>query len=83
MNNGILEGRNADQGRSYSFECWRKKSFSGSNGDCVEVAVLKNGAYIGIRDSKATTLPYLRFRPDVWTTFVADIRGGHPPQIET
>jgi hypothetical protein len=79
MDNGLPEGRNVDRGRSYSSECWRKSSFSGSNGDCVEVTVLGNGAYLGIRDSKATTGPYLHFRPDAWISFVADIRSGHPP----
>ena len=31
-----------------------------SNGDCVEVAVLAD-AHVGVRDSKATDLPHLRF----------------------
>jgi hypothetical protein len=79
MNNSIPEERNANQGRPYPFGNWRKSSFSGSNGDCVEVAVLATSACVGIRDSKAIAGPYLRFRPNVWTTFVADIRCAHSP----
>jgi len=79
MNNSLPEGRHAGQGRSDPFERWRKSSFSGSNGDCIEVTVLKNDAYVGVRDSKATTGPYLRFHPDVWTNFVVDIRNVHSP----
>jgi hypothetical protein len=53
---------------------WRKSSFSMSTGDCVEVAVLAD-ANVGVRDSKATTLPCLRFHPLVWTAFLRHIRG--------
>jgi|HubBroStandDraft_1064217.scaffolds.fasta_scaffold265703_1 hypothetical protein len=53
---------------------WRKSSFSMSTGDCVEVAVLAC-AHVGVRDSKATALPHLRFRPSVWTAFLGEIRG--------
>ena len=53
---------------------WRKSSFSMSNGDCVEVAVLAD-ASVGVRDSKATALPHLRFRPSTWTAFLSQIRG--------
>jgi hypothetical protein len=47
---------------------WRKSSFS-MNGDCVEVALLAED-HVGVRDSKATAGPYLRFRPNVWTIFL-------------
>jgi Domain of unknown function (DUF397) len=53
---------------------WRKSSFSMSNGDCVEVAVLAD-ANVGVRDSKAPALPHLCFRPSVWTAFLGQIRG--------
>ena len=52
---------------------WRKSSFSGSNGDCIEVASLAGG-HVGVRDSKKTSGPCLLFSPDVWTAFVNDIR---------
>jgi Domain of unknown function (DUF397) len=53
---------------------WRKSSFSMSNGDCVEVAVLAD-ANVGVRDSKATALPHLCFHPSAWAAFLAQIRG--------
>jgi hypothetical protein len=53
---------------------WRKSSFSMSNGDCVEIAVLAD-ANVGVRDSKATALPHLRFHPSIWTAFLGEIRG--------
>jgi hypothetical protein len=53
---------------------WRKSSFSMSNGDCVEVAVLAD-AVVGVRDSKAAALPHLRFHPSAWTDFLGHIRG--------
>jgi Domain of unknown function (DUF397) len=52
---------------------WRKSSFSMSNGDCVEVALL--GDHVGVRDSHASAGPYLHFPSDVWTAFLQDIRG--------
>jgi hypothetical protein len=83
MSNSIPEERNQkNRGRSYPIGHWRKSSFSGSNGDCVEVAVLKTGAYVGIRDSKAIAAPHLRFHPSVWTTFVAGIRDAYSPRKE-
>jgi hypothetical protein len=52
---------------------WRKSSFSGSNGDCIEVASLAGG-HVGVRDSKKTSGPSLLFSPDAWTAFLNDIR---------
>jgi transcriptional regulator with XRE-family HTH domain len=53
---------------------WRKSSFSMSNGDCVEVAVLAD-ASVAVRDSKATALPHLRFRSSAWGAFLGQIKG--------
>jgi hypothetical protein len=69
------EGRTDDgEGCHLRGGSWRKSSFSMSNGDCVEVAVLAD-ANVGVRDSKATALPHLRFHPSVWTAFLDHIRG--------
>jgi hypothetical protein len=63
-----------DGGSAQRFEGgWRKSSYSGSNGQCVEVACLPDG-HVAVRDSKAPRGPVLRFTPDAWTAFLEDIR---------
>lgn len=52
---------------------WRKSSHSMSNGHCVEAARLAGGR-IGVRDSKAAGESVLRFKPGVWTVFLAGLR---------
>jgi hypothetical protein len=47
---------------------WRKSTFTGSEGNCVEVALLPIG--IAIRDSKYTTGPTLAFPTATWRTFI-------------
>jgi hypothetical protein len=55
---------------------WRKSSYSGYNGDCVEVAVLRDGQ-IGVRDSKAHgTGPVLCLTSAQWAALVAGVRSG-------
>jgi uncharacterized protein DUF397 len=54
---------------------WVKSSFSFANGDCVEVASLPDGQ-IGVRDSKDTAGPVLRFTSSEWQAFVAGARNG-------
>jgi hypothetical protein len=54
---------------------WVKSSFSFANGDCVEVASLPDG-HIGVRDSKDTAGPVLRFTSSEWQAFVAGARNG-------
>jgi hypothetical protein len=46
-----------------------------SNGNCVEVASLP-GDQIGVRDSKDTEGPVLRFTPDEWNAFLGGVRNG-------
>ena len=55
---------------------WRKSSFSMSAGDCVEVTVLTD-AHVGVRDSKASAGPHLRFPQGAWATFLGDVRIVH------
>jgi len=60
---------------------WKKSSLSYANGDCVEVAALPDGR-IGLRDSKDTTGPVLRFTPAEWHAFIAGVTNGefdYPP----
>jgi hypothetical protein len=69
-------------GRSDSDSHWIKSSLSFSNGNCVEVASLPDGT-IGVRDSKDTGGPVLRFTPDEWTAFLGGVRGGEFDSLAT
>jgi hypothetical protein len=53
---------------------WRKSSYSGSSGDCVEVTQLSGGA--AVRDSKDQPGPALKFTADEWRAFISDIKTG-------
>ena len=48
---------------------WIKSSLSYANGNCVEVASLPC-AEIGVRNSKNSGGPVLRFTPDEWHAFL-------------
>jgi hypothetical protein len=54
---------------------WRKSSYSGNSGNCVEVAGNLPGIVV-VRDSKDPDGPKLIFNPDEWEVFAAGIRGG-------
>ena len=56
---------------------WRTSSYSGANGDCVEVATTPEGE-VAVRDSKDRGGPELRFSPAGWQAFVAGQREGGP-----
>jgi hypothetical protein len=61
---------------------WVKSSLSYANGDCVEVTILPEGQ-VGVRDSKDTEGPVLRFTPAEWKAFLGGVRNGefdHLPQ---
>jgi uncharacterized protein DUF397 len=53
---------------------WHKSSYSGGQGNCVEVAPLRDG--IAVRDSKNPSGPVLRFSADDWQAFVSNIKAG-------
>lgn len=48
---------------------WRKSSYSGGEGNCVEVA--DHGNRVLVRDTKDRNGVMLRFTPDAWRRFVA------------
>jgi hypothetical protein len=59
---------------------WRKSSYSGNSGNCVEVAGL--GAAVAVRDSKKPAGPALMLSLQAWRQFTSDIhpdtRGAQP-----
>jgi Domain of unknown function (DUF397) len=54
---------------------WVKSSLSFSNGNCVEVASLP-GHEIGVRNSRDSEGPVLRFTSDEWHAFLGGVRNG-------
>ncbi|MBC3843961.1 DUF397 domain-containing protein [Streptacidiphilus sp. 4-A2] len=54
---------------------WTKSSFSGNNGDCVEIAGLADGGR-AVRDSKDEHGPALCFSAREWSAFVAGVDAG-------
>jgi hypothetical protein len=62
-------------GRPGSDSYWIKSSLSFSNSNCVEVASLPAGE-IGVRDSKDSEGPVLRFTPGEWHAFLGGVRKG-------
>ena len=54
---------------------WIKSSLSFSNSNCVEVAGLPDGR-VGLRHSKDSEGPVLRFTPDEWRAFLGGVRNG-------
>ena len=62
-------------GRPGSDSYWVKSSLSFSNSNCVEVASLPDGQ-IGVRDSKDSEGPVLRFTSGEWHAFLGGARNG-------
>ncbi|MFC8196130.1 DUF397 domain-containing protein [Streptomyces sp. NPDC057298] len=52
---------------------WRASSYSGGQGNCVEVAD-NLPALVPVRDSKHPSGPGLAFSPRAWTAFVDHLR---------
>ncbi|MFC3998068.1 DUF397 domain-containing protein [Nocardiopsis sediminis] len=53
---------------------WRKSSYSGSQGDCVEVARMTAGS--AIRDTKHRHLATLTFPSPEWSAFIDAVKNG-------
>ncbi|MFC5664521.1 DUF397 domain-containing protein [Kitasatospora misakiensis] len=54
---------------------WRKSSYSGGGGQCIEVADGYPGV-MPVRDSKDPNGPTLLFTNASWQTFIAAVRDG-------
>ncbi|MFI6997002.1 DUF397 domain-containing protein [Nocardia sp. NPDC050175] len=55
---------------------WRKSTYSGPDGNCVEVAFLVDGK-IAVRDTKDNGYgPVLAFAPGQWDTFLTGVAQG-------
>jgi Domain of unknown function (DUF397) len=54
---------------------WIKSSLSYASGNCVEVASLPGGE-IGVRNSRSSAGPVLRFTPEEWHAFLGGVRNG-------
>ncbi|MEU8701324.1 DUF397 domain-containing protein [Streptomyces sp. NPDC048680] len=51
---------------------WRTSSYSGGQGNCLEVA--DNVPHlVPVRDSKRPTGPVITFSPYAWRTFIAEL----------
>ncbi|MEU7041219.1 DUF397 domain-containing protein [Streptomyces varsoviensis] len=54
---------------------WRKSSYSGVNGNCVEVATPLPRS-IDVRDSKDPQGPVLTFTSEAWSAFLGTVDEG-------
>ncbi|TMR08006.1 DUF397 domain-containing protein [Nonomuraea turkmeniaca] len=54
---------------------WRKATRSGDNGDCIEVAPLRDGR-VGLRDSEHPELPAYVVSSSVWAAFIDGAKKG-------
>jgi hypothetical protein len=55
---------------------WRKSSYSGANGNCVEIAPARGSALTAVRDSKDRSGPALIFSAGQWSAFTTGIKDG-------
>lgn len=59
---------------------WRKSSYSGQGGDCLEVVDGCPGV-LPVRDSKAPDGVRLVFDADAWSSFVGAVKGDALPPV--
>jgi hypothetical protein len=55
---------------------WRKSSFSGNSGNCVEVRTTSQTATVAVRDSKHAAGPELAITADRWAAFLRGVKKG-------
>jgi hypothetical protein len=68
------EERGTLPGNDLSRAAWRKSTYSGGNGSCVEVAGL--GGAVAVRDSKNPDGPKLILTQDTWRAFVRSVKAA-------
>jgi hypothetical protein len=56
---------------------WRTSSYSGGEGNCIEVA--DQAARVLIRDTQDRTGPVLAFAPDAWRRFADQLKRSLEP----
>jgi hypothetical protein len=61
-------------GHDHSRPAWRKSTYSGQNGNCIEVA--DHGRAIAIRDSKNPHAQHLAFPAPAWRTFTRRVQAA-------
>lgn len=64
-----------EPGIDLSRALWRKSTYSGGNGSCVEIADL--GTAAAVRDSKDRNGPKLIFTADEWRSFIDSVKVGN------
>jgi hypothetical protein len=55
---------------------WKKSSYSGGQGNCVEVGTTDSGSVVGIRDTKSRERGMLAVRPEVFAALLASVKRG-------
>jgi hypothetical protein len=53
---------------------WRRSSYSGNTGNCVEVAI--KDSVVAVRDSKNPDGPKLTFTRQDWAAFIRRVKTG-------
>ncbi|MBT2482807.1 DUF397 domain-containing protein [Streptomyces sp. ISL-94] len=56
---------------------WGKSSYSGDQGNCVEVTGTTDGG-LAVRDSKDTTRPGIRCAAPAWGAFIYGLKASRP-----
>ena len=55
---------------------WRKSSYSGTNGECVEVTASQDGEHVLVRNTRDRSGSVLDFTTAEWDAFLAGARDG-------
>ncbi len=71
----VDDDRNGRSAALLTGAVWRKSSYSGAMGNCVEVATLETGE-VALRNSRHPAGPALVFTPAEWVAFVGGVEKG-------